>query len=162
MKEKAESCHNFQGRKNWNIPKHLARFAFTHSPQSTSSESSDALKVEVFPPDSTATRPFFTAILKPFRWLPSIPFSSTMTPLDSHIVQPPVPLSKDGPYQEWLCGTDRWVKALPKVNAKKLKGMWVDLRMDSDKEGWWPDLKPWKIGFWMEGVTLKIDEPEVL
>ena len=45
---------------------------------------------------------------------------------------------------------------------KKLKGMWVDFRSDSDKEGWWPDLKVWKIGLWMENVTLDLDEPEVL
>ena len=85
-----------------------------------------------------------------------------MTPLDSHLVQPPVPLSKEGPYQEYLCGTDRWVKALPKASTKKLRGMWVDVRSDSDKEGWWPDLKAWKIGLWMEDVTLDLDEPEVL
>ena len=48
------------------------------------------------------------------------------------------------------------------VNAKRMKGMWVDMKSDTDKKGWWPDLKPWKVGMWLEGVTLKLGEPDVL
>lgn len=163
------------GRKNWGIPKHLARFQFTRSP-------SGSLTVEVYPPDPTATHPFFTAHLQPFSYLPALPFSTSILPylgLDTHLIQPPLPAS-EAPGEEELAGTNQWLKTLPLLHTKSARGMWVQLKREQARKGeqsseadpllrgdaelrrWWPQLEPWKIGMWLEGATLVFKEPEVL
>ncbi len=176
-KGKAEVQH--VGRKNWNIPKHLARFSFTHPPTSANAPPA-VLKVDVFPPDEADSTPFFTATLKPFQWFPAIPFSTKACPwlgLNVHLVQPPLPAStKAG--EEILCGTDDWMKLLPYMATNKARGMWVDIKeskarkeVDGESQallggkgnkGWFPDVKPWKIGLWLEDATLIFDKPEIL
>jgi len=165
----------YNGRKNWNIPKHLARFSFTHPP-TTSSSSTEALKVEVFPPEPAVTTPFFTATLQPFQWAPSFPLNTKYLPIDASLVQPPLPGSKK-PGEEILYGTDRWVKVVPQFISKKARGMWVDvapkpgkaqatgdasepLLNGQDVSDWWPEFKPWKFGLWLEQTTLLFGEPE--
>ncbi|KAI9783153.1 MAG: hypothetical protein M1835_003880 [Candelina submexicana] len=172
-----ETCYN--GRKNWNIPKHLARFSFTHPP-TTGSAPSQALKVEVFPPEKADSKPFFTANLKPFRWFPAVPFSTKACPwlgLNVHLVQPPLPASgKAG--EEVSCGTDHWMKLLPYMATNKARVMWVDVKgakrgEESDaesqalldgkgNEGWFPDMQPWQIGLWLEDATLIFEKPQIL
>ena len=91
--------------------RHLARFKFT--PTDTSPAPSCPLKIEVFPDDPSATKPFFTAIIHPMRWLPSFPVSSGWLAYlrkDTDLVQPPLPKG-DTPE---LCGTYQW---------KRLKGV---------------------------------------
>ncbi|KAI9705816.1 MAG: hypothetical protein M1836_005222 [Candelina mexicana] len=172
-----ETCYN--GRKNWNIPKHLARFSFTHPP-TTGSAPPQVLKVEVFPPEEADSKPFFTANLKPFRWFPAVPFSTKACPwlgLNVHLVQPPLPASSKAG-EEILCGTDHWMKLLPYMATNKARLMWVDVngrkrREGADGEsqallnekgnkGWFPDMKPWQIGLWLEEVTLIFEKPEIL
>ncbi|OAK97761.1 hypothetical protein IQ06DRAFT_280464, partial [Phaeosphaeriaceae sp. SRC1lsM3a] len=86
----------YNGRLNWNIPKHLARFSFS-SPTSSSSSSSSSLSpltVRVFPPNSSpgdSTPPFFACTLQPFRWLPAIPVNTSYVPISLLMAQPPCP-----------------------------------------------------------------------
>lgn len=155
------------GRKNWGIPKHLARFSFTCPP------SGSLLKVEVFPPDPSATTPFFVAQLRPMRWAPSVPFSTKTAPyvgLDTHLVQPPLPASAEAGEEE-LAGTDGWLKTLPYLYSPRARLMWVDVRQPSGAEGnasrdagdvrsWWPTIRPWSIGLWLEDATIVFERPQ--
>ncbi|MCJ1417483.1 hypothetical protein MMC32_003827 [Xylographa parallela] len=122
------TCYN--GRLNWNIPKHLARFSFT-------SPSPGTTKVEVFPNDTTgdsiestaSMRPFFTGIYSPVSYIPRFPFSTRIAGylgIDFHLVQPPLPEgnAKDGE----LPGTTKWCKILPLQYSSKTSMIWVDLK----------------------------------
>ena len=145
-----ETCYN--GRHNWNIPKHLARFTFS-SPAGTPGP----LTLAVYAPDPSAKTPFFSATLTPFRWLPAIPLSTRFLPLSTTLAQPPVPAaaplpaagssgrggdggsnaaadananadaSADAPATDpaLLCGTQHW-RSMP-INAYSpaTRGMWV-------------------------------------
>ncbi|KAI9759298.1 MAG: hypothetical protein M4579_002427 [Chaenotheca gracillima] len=177
-----KTCYNanIQGRKNWGIPKHLARFVFTTPP--TISNSPKVLKVEVFPPDPAAEKPFLTATFQQMRYLPGVPLSTNIMPyigLDVRMSQPPLPASLN-PSEGELVGSDHWYRTLPAVYAPKAIAMWVDFRLpkakgnkgeDSAVDGeevtedlaaWWPDVKPWKFGLWVEDATLEFGEPEIL
>ncbi|KAF1946788.1 hypothetical protein EJ02DRAFT_335040 [Clathrospora elynae] len=90
----------YNGRLNWNIPKHLARFSFSAPPTLTSDQSflppspPQALTVQVFPPgthDGDGVPPFFAATLTPWKWVPSFPANTRLLPMWLGAVQPPVP-----------------------------------------------------------------------
>lgn len=138
----------YNGRLNWNLPKHLVRFTFTNL------NNPARIRVQVFPPDTTATSPFFTATVKPFRWLPSFPFSSKAL-----VINPPVPASgKDG--EEELCGTDKWVRTAMAFSCKNAKLCSTDVvqplgegEEDIALASWWPKVKPLKIGLCLEGAS---------
>ncbi|MCJ1282288.1 hypothetical protein MMC26_001611 [Xylographa opegraphella] len=122
------TCYN--GRINWNIPKHLARFSFT-------SQSPGTVKVEVFPNDTTgdstestaSARPFFTGIYSPVSYIPRFPFSTRIAGflgIDFNLVQPPLPEgnAKGGE----LPGTTKWCRILPLEYSNKTSMTWVDLK----------------------------------
>ncbi|KAK4493961.1 hypothetical protein PRZ48_015147 [Zasmidium cellare] len=145
----------FDGRKNWNIPKHLARFEFS-APLSRKGEAPPReLKVAVYPPDTAeggrVDAPFFKATLTPWRWLPAVPMSTKYLPLDSTLVQPPL-LQGDDPY---LAGTEKW-RVVPSLMVAKCRLMWVQMDHESTKtqdEHWPQQIKPWSFGIWMEEGT---------
>jgi hypothetical protein len=157
-----ESTHDcWIGRRNWNIPKHPARFTFEHL------NNPKRLKVQVFPPDTSIEIPFFTATLQPFTWTPSFTFSSKVGPylgMNTTLTQPPVPASeKEG--EEEIAGTNEWLRSYPVMTCKRAQACWVDVQRQSDDEhvvGWWPKVKPLKIGLWMENSILKIGVSEVV
>lgn len=170
------------GRKNWGIPKHLARFSFSHPPSGPKMMATKSLKVEVFPPNPSATTPFFVARLEPIRWAPSMPFSTKIAPymgLDVQLVQPPLQASEEAG-QEELTGSDGWLKTLPYLYSPKARLMRVDLQQPvsagnashqhaskpsqdvEDIQKWWPAIKPWSIGLWLEDSTLVFGKPERL
>ncbi|KAF2493662.1 hypothetical protein BU16DRAFT_464911 [Lophium mytilinum] len=181
-----DTCYN--GRANWNIPKHLARFSFSSPPVSATSPTPKSLTLAVYPPDPTSTIPFFSATLTPFTWLPAIPFSTRYMPLSAELGQPPLPAApraskvhsplsnsnkaKD-PYDitkdeaELLVGTERWCSMTNHAYSPKTRGMWVEVHSpaeeDAKKEAqrWWPQgIKPWKIGAWMEEAEIEIPAPK--
>jgi hypothetical protein len=150
------------GRRNWGIPKHLARFSFERL------ANPHCLKVQVFPPHPSIETPFFTTTLQPFTWIPPFSFASKIAPYlgyDLHLTQPPLPAS-DKPGEEEICGTDKWMKTLPIVVCKKAKGCWVSVQQpiegDDKSIRWWPKVEPFKMGLWLEGTDLTFGEPEVL
>ncbi|EJD35390.1 hypothetical protein AURDEDRAFT_175537 [Auricularia subglabra TFB-10046 SS5] len=90
----------FNGRRNWNVAKHLAKFSFT--PQG-----SNRTLVEVFDytEDPKVDAPFFAAIATAQRFLPALPFSTRWLGLEP-MVHPPIPAGpKDKPEE---VGTTEW------------------------------------------------------
>lgn len=188
------------GRKNWNIPKsvtpspcslfdcmeptltgsfarHLARFSFTPS-----GPDSKALKVEVFPADTSSTRPFFSASIQPINYTPSFPFSSTWLGylgMSTKILQPPLP---EGKPANVVVGTDKWMRSNPTIKSSKAKMVWIDIKQPDDvskhtgsgtgegdsllakkgNENWWPGLRRWHLGMYCPDAVLELDEPEIL
>ncbi|KAK4541140.1 hypothetical protein LTR36_008214 [Oleoguttula mirabilis] len=156
----------YNGRKNWNIPKHLARFEFSCELVAKGGKPSSQLTVSVFPSESPAANapetvvPFFHATLKPMNYVPAFPYPTKWTAalLSTTFVQPPLPTGED----ELMCGTQSWkifdaVAATPKARI-----IWVEASGDDavDRQGHWPDVKPWSIGLWLEDATLDIPAPE--
>jgi len=149
------------GRKNWNIPKHLARFEFSAPLATKGKPSPPKLTVSVFPHKSATgdtTKPFFHATLTRMSYLPSFPYSTRWTPLNTTLVQPPIPAGDDG----LLCGTDTWKAFEVVASTQKARLMWVKMGEEDEVErgGHWPDVKSWAIGLWLEDATLVVPEPE--
>lgn len=153
-----DTCYN--GRVNWNIPKHLARFEFSSPPTVKGQSPPSALDISVYPPSSFdnahPTTPFFKAKLTPSRYLPSVPLSTSWLPLSTILVQPPLPAGDD----LLLAGTDRWCTFA--ITAKTRKARLMAVRVDDVDEpsSSWPDVKPWSLGIWLEEATLDIPTPE--
>ncbi|KAH7034777.1 uncharacterized protein B0I36DRAFT_84049 [Microdochium trichocladiopsis] len=140
------TCWN--GRTNWNIPKHLARFTFTTNPTDNSTT------VEVFPHDTTddtanpsvqslgsesqpATVPFFRATFHPQRFVPSFPLSLSWISalgMDIGLVQPPLPGNQDASQGE-LPGTQRWCKIGPNQSTRNASIGWLDMKQTADDGG---------------------------
>jgi hypothetical protein len=160
--------------------RHIARFKFSLADAPLGSVPTPPLKIEVFPEDSSATEPFFTANILPIRWLPPFPCSFALAPyvgIDTHIVQPPLP---QGGSPE-LGGTDDWKKSQPLLSSRKTRLVWIDMRQPPSKSGtasggddeedallqrkpkdenWWPGIGRWHIGLWFEDAKLDLGEPE--
>ncbi|KAH9047329.1 hypothetical protein EDB84DRAFT_1619218 [Lactarius hengduanensis] len=90
----------WNGRENWNIPKHLARFKFVSTGPNTSSIEVSLLDAE---------KPFFTASLTD-SCLPAIPISPCLTTPFMALVQPPLVsgLPEDLTNDEWLSMAPRY------------------------------------------------------
>ncbi|KAI4251285.1 MAG: hypothetical protein LQ352_004947 [Teloschistes flavicans] len=152
----------YNGRKNWNIPKHIARFKYTGD------FCAPPFTVQLFPEDPTIETPFFTASLKPLSiWTPSFPFSSRITKwigLPDSFVQPPLP---EGEPKNIICGTDDWFKCQAKLYSPKTKLVWMDMKQPGKKSGearenWWPGIRRWQIGMWLQNAQLDLGDPEIL
>ncbi|KAL8711245.1 MAG: hypothetical protein Q9220_004390 [cf. Caloplaca sp. 1 TL-2023] len=154
----------FNGRKNWNIPKHIARF------KCTGNFSAPPFTIQLFPEDPANETPFFTASLKPLGfWTPSFPFSSKFLKrigVPSSMVQPPLP-SGEVESKDVVCGTDRWCKSEPVIYSPKAKLIWMDLKQPEQEgkkgsEHWWPGIKRWHVGVWLQNAQLDLGESEVI
>ena len=174
---------------DWNIPKHLARFAFTDLPD-------NAVAIAVYPNDVGGSPsesvpsqvPVFSAIYKPIPYLPSFPISTSVAKyvgLDISLVQPPLP-EGNGSAGE-LPGTQRWCQCLPLEYSQKTSLGWWDLKQgkaneldsllrgENDSrsggevvhENFWPGFGRWRIGMKMEDATIEFphgrywDEPRL-
>ena len=165
---------------DWNIPKHLARFAFTNLPDA-------AVAIAVYPHDThsspseslPSSTPIFSAIYKPIPYLPNFPLSTGMAKyvgMDISLVQPPLPEGNRS--LEELPGTQRWCQSLPLEYSKKASIGWWDLKQgeagEDDPllgrandhgngggkgyENFWPGLGRWRIGMKMEDATIEFPE----
>lgn len=168
------TCWN--GRKNWNIPKHLAQFEWTTNPDGSET-------VRVFPHDTNAdateatasTIPFFTATIKPVPYVPAFPMS--LKPLkylglDVTLVGPPLPQGNGS--QGELPGTDRWCAIHPGISTPRAMLASFDMKQPdhgldpeeakvkglSTEENFWPGLGRWQYGVKMENAT--VDFPEAV
>jgi hypothetical protein len=168
----------YNGRLNWNIPKHLARFSFSAPATPSGSSPPKALTVRVFPPgssDGDGTSPFFACTLTPWRWVPALPINSSYVPLSLMLAQPPCPEPAGrrtaaafeaeletpiDPYdispkneEAVLVGTERWC-GVGLVAKSWGRGCWVEMiktEGDGDEGKYWPKgLKPWSVGAWLE------------
>ena len=154
----------YNGRKNWNIPKHLARFEFSAPPVGQGEKPSKELTVSVCPPAGRedSDRPFFTATITPSKWLPAFPFSTAWLPMNVTLVQPPLPAGEN----ELLCGTEDWKMFRPKLFTKRARLMYASAAAgndDMDEDRHWPNssqVNPWSVGLWIEDATFEIPVPE--
>lgn len=149
------------GRKNWNIAKHLARFEFSAPSVAKGETTPKELTVSVFPPRSSTPQadvPFFKATLTPMRFLPTFPLSTKWMPLNTTLVQPPIPAAEDG----LLCGTEVWRMFEVVATTREAKLTWVKVTGEESvaREGYWPDVKPFNVGVWLENASLDIPVPE--
>ncbi|RSL84119.1 hypothetical protein CEP51_004122 [Fusarium floridanum] len=161
------TCYN--GRKNWNVPKHLARFDW--------SEDSDGItEVKVYPRDvnsaaetTPSETPFFQATFKQLRFAPSFPFQTNWINyigVESTLVLPPLP-ARDETHDE-LPGTDRWCAVVPRQWSPRCSLGWFDLSQHRDAEGrltgefenFWPGWGRWHLGFKMKDAVTIFDHPE--
>ncbi|ETS87245.1 hypothetical protein PFICI_01073 [Pestalotiopsis fici W106-1] len=160
-----KTCWN--GRKNWNIPKHLARFDFQDLPDGST-------KIRVYPHDTcdgasevqASNVPFFQAIVQPLRWAPPFPFSASWlgyAGLDISLVQPPLPEGNGS--QGELPGTDKWCKILPGQASNNTSLAWIDLSqrdeqgaLNGQNENFWPNLGRWQLGVKMENCDIDFGE----
>ncbi|KAK2054360.1 hypothetical protein LY76DRAFT_686692 [Colletotrichum caudatum] len=106
------TCWN--GRTNWNIPKHLARFDWTENDGGETS-------VKVYPYDTTgdpseskpAEKPWFQATFKQLS--PGVlPFSTDLYKIlgvNASLAQPPLPHAETA--SDELAGTDHWAATVP-------------------------------------------------
>jgi hypothetical protein len=141
----------YNGRLNWNIPKHLARFSFSAPPTEAGASPPETLTVKVFPPSSKngdGVGPFFACTLKPWRWVPSFPVSSKWLPLSTTLAQPPLPAApgfkqavedeiNGGKVDEYdvspkfepalLAGTDHWCTFPIDSYTPRARGCWVTM-----------------------------------
>ncbi|KAE8444574.1 hypothetical protein EG329_014498 [Mollisiaceae sp. DMI_Dod_QoI] len=174
-----KTCWN--GRNNWNIPKHLAHFNFVDLPNG-------GTQISVHPllPDASgknrieSSTPFFTTIFQPISYFPSFTCSTNWAKyvgLDLDLAQPPLP---EGQGVE-LVGTQRWCKIVPVETSKTTSLGWYDLRQRSEgagerdpllgadrggteglgEEEWenfWPGLGRWRIGIKMEDTVIGFPE----
>ncbi|KAI4161238.1 MAG: hypothetical protein LQ342_005029 [Letrouitia transgressa] len=160
-----DTCYN--GRKNWNIPKHLARFEYTNS------ISSPPFSVSLFPHDDPSSNtPFFTASVAPLGfWTPSFPFSSKFTKylgLSNVLLQPPLPEGKD---KEIEPGTEEFLKTEGDIFSKSAKIVWFDMKQPGggkkgddgkDRKNWWPGLGRWHLGIWLKEAELNLGPPDAV
>ncbi|KAF5009504.1 hypothetical protein FDECE_4293 [Fusarium decemcellulare] len=167
-----DTCYN--GRKNWNVPKHLARFAWT-------SNTDGSTTVQVYPHDTVANPdsasessspspvPFFQATFKPIRFAPSFPFKTTWVNylgFESTLVLPPLPAGSGS--QDELPGTDRWCSVVPQQSSSRCSLGWFDVAQHRDDEGkltgefdnFWPGWGRWQFGIKMDDAVIKFDHPE--
>ncbi|KAL8933691.1 MAG: hypothetical protein Q9216_006251 [Gyalolechia sp. 2 TL-2023] len=152
----------YNGRKNWNIPKHIARFKYTGD------FSAPPFTVQLYPEDPAIDEPFFTASLQHLGfWTPTFPFSTNFLKrlgFPNEMVQPPLP---EGEPKEVLCGTDAWYKLAGDIYSPKAKLVWMDLKQpgkeaDNERENWWPGIKRWHLGVWLQDAELDFGEPEAI
>ncbi|KAH7323452.1 hypothetical protein BKA65DRAFT_435334 [Rhexocercosporidium sp. MPI-PUGE-AT-0058] len=174
------TCWN--GRNNWNIPKHLADFEFKPLPNK-------AVRISVYPLETAGSgtqrvrskSPFFSAIYKPITYAPSFPLSTAAAKyvgLDLSLVQPPLPDGTDSSVAE-LVGTKQWRCVMPHEWSSKASLGWWDLKRGQASEedallggggdvqgdetshnNWWPGFSRWRIGILMENATIKFPEGE--
>ncbi|KAH6707940.1 hypothetical protein BKA61DRAFT_558607 [Leptodontidium sp. MPI-SDFR-AT-0119] len=172
------TCWN--GRNNWNIPKHLADFEFKPLPN-------NAVRISVYPlesPSSGSERmrsksPFFTAVYMPIGYAPSFPLSTAAAKyvgVDLTLVQPPLPSDINSSGVE-LVGTEQWCSVMPHEWSSKASLGWWDLKrgeateedallhtgrdteeQETGHENWWPGLSRWRIGLMMEDATINFPE----
>ncbi|KAM0326294.1 hypothetical protein ACHAQA_006892 [Verticillium albo-atrum] len=164
----SHTCWN--GRTNWNIPKHLAAFHWQDHPDGSTT-------IKVYPHDTGADAastaeatpsqtPFFQTTFRPTPYVPSFPISMSLFKhlgVDATLVQPPLPRGEGS--QDELPGTDRWCAVVPDQSSRKSSIGWFDLRQaDEDgnvvgqHENFWPGFWRWHIGVKMEDADIEFGE----
>lgn len=156
----------YNGRLNWNIPKHLARFSFSGQTTPECASSPAPLIVQVFPPgtcEGDNVPPFFACTLTPWTWVPAVPVNTRCLP-SVVFVQPPLPeasahqeaveiVSMDPELDQYdldtqneaaiSVGTDGWCSFDVTAEVSRARGCWVEYPMKDksknvgDKENTW-------------------------
>ncbi|KAK8045632.1 hypothetical protein PG993_005656 [Apiospora rasikravindrae] len=165
------------GRMNWNIPKHLAKFDWTE-------EEDGSTTVKVYPFDTTgdptesgpAPLPFFQTTFSPI--LGGLPFSTDLYEwigINATLAQPPLPANPDTPHGE-LAGTQQWRAVVPgQASDRSSIGMFDMGQGQGDAVGntgknavgdevfpnFWPGMPSLTLGLRMENAKISFGEPEI-
>ncbi|KAG9030490.1 hypothetical protein FRB95_003885 [Tulasnella sp. JGI-2019a] len=138
------------GRKNWNIPKHLANFDFVQEGKQT--------RLSVKLPEST--EPFFDALFSPLPTLFALPASTSILGQYMQVIQPPLPASPD---ERGVIATTSHTAITPilkgSVKLASLKGNMSDGMLANGID--FPAVVPWRFGFQMLDGTTEFGLPEV-
>ncbi|GAB1521184.1 hypothetical protein RhiTH_004275 [Rhizoctonia solani] len=149
------------GRRNWNIPKHLAKFEFT--PETPSDPLSPTV-ISVYPSLSDSPTPdfspdpIFRTRVVPSRYLPKFPLNLSRIPraiLDARLIQPPL----TDPV-----GTEKWCMVNPGY-AGQAQVMYPEPGLERGRYGdgiGFPDLQPMSIGLWWPKVEIQFPLAEIL
>jgi len=166
----------YNGRKNWNIPKHLAKFAFTPS-----ETTSGGMEIRVYAPThidgqqntTFNEKPFFAALVQPSMLpIPALPLNLKYSPINLVLVQPPLEES-DSVEKDGLVGAKRWCSILPNFVGKVKPISVSGLLENNSSEGGaskspkqiangidFPDFSPYRIGIHWPKATLNFPEPK--
>ncbi|KAK8097631.1 uncharacterized protein PG998_013117 [Apiospora kogelbergensis] len=165
------------GRLNWNIPKHLAKFDWTDEPDGSTT-------VKVYPFDTTgdaaesgpAALPFFQTTFTPV--LGGLPFSTDLYEwigINATLAQPPLPGNAASRYGE-LAGTARWRAVVPgQASRRSSLGLFDMDQGRGDQVGdtgrnpvgdeffrnFWPGTPGLALGLKMENADISFGEPEI-
>ncbi|PTB62588.1 hypothetical protein BBK36DRAFT_60611 [Trichoderma citrinoviride] len=162
------SC--FNGRTNWNTPKHLARFVWDHHPDGSTT-------IQIFPHDDPrnadesqpSATPLFTTTFKPMPLVPRFPFATSWVDhlgFNTTLVMPPLPAG-GGTYGE-LPSTSRWISLVTKQFCKRSTVGWYDVRQPEEAReslcggsgNFLPWLGRWQVGLKMEDADLTFEVPD--
>ncbi|KAL7898639.1 hypothetical protein HDV63DRAFT_358160 [Trichoderma sp. SZMC 28014] len=160
------SC--FNGRTNWNVPKHLAKFVWDHHPDGSTT-------IKIYPHDDPSNadesqpsaRPFFQTVFKPMPLVPRFPFATSWMDrlgFNTTLAMPPLP-SGNGTYGE-LPSTNRWIKLETKQYCSRSTAGWYDVQQPDagaacgGHENFLPWLGRWQVGVKMEDAFLSFDVPQ--
>lgn len=166
--------------KDWNIPKHLARFDWTTNPDGGES-------VKIYPYDTGSAsaaaqetgpseQPFFSMTFKPT--LPvQIPFTTDvfgwLGMQAATLGHPPLPQGK-GVYDE-LAGTDFWAHTVFGLKGSRASVGVMDLKQgnedevgstgrnavgDENYDNFWPGLPRWNVALKLNNATISFSDPE--
>ena len=130
----------------------MARFEWSMS-------QSGERSVAVYPVDEangTNTVPFFSATLTPMNWCPNFPISTRYLPLDTTLVQPPLPTGE----AVYLAGTDTWKLCRLVASAKRAKLIWAEVHSPDVEAQHWPQVQPWSLGVFLQKGELTIKKPD--
>ncbi|KAI4162933.1 MAG: hypothetical protein LQ342_003444 [Letrouitia transgressa] len=139
------------GRRNWNIPKHLARFEFVLSdPKNPHSPPASVKVFSVAPSNLTVTdgapgnnvgpesldkgAPFFAARFQCVPYFPAFPFRSSWMSyfgFPSGLLQPPIPVGEPPALE---MGTETWKYSQPALTTGKAKLFWIDMKQEDGGE----------------------------
>ncbi|KIW02466.1 uncharacterized protein PV09_06274 [Verruconis gallopava] len=168
---------NWNGRVNWNIPKHLAKFVWTDNTDGSSS-------VKIYPYDTTgdphestpATLPFFQASFSPVTPTIPLPINTDILRylgLSPPLIQAPLPAG-DGSYGE-LPGTTQWAETLLGMSSDfSTPGIFDMYQGAGDEVGdsgfnavgdeyfpnFWPNIPRYNVGIKMENATISFPVPD--
>lgn len=166
------------GRRNWNIPKQLARFTFTpEDPSDPYSPTVAAVYPSLTPPSAltaSATEseftqePVFRTRLVPSRRLPTFPLNLARVPsviLDPRLFQ--APLSPAPSEDSALVGTEKWCTIAPSF-AGEVRVLYPEPGLGEgvtaqfgDGVGF-PDVKPLSVGLWWPKANILFTAPVIL
>jgi hypothetical protein len=144
------------GRRNWGIPKKVARFSFIPSDPGSSLPHK---RIEVYNPDEE--KPFFAVDLKSAAWGATLPMmvSTLLSPIDLHLVQPPLPKG-----EAERVGTERWWGVVPYLRGKAGVA-WGSGGLEGGNWGddvSFPRVKPWSLGLWWKNVDVCFPQGEAV
>ena len=137
------------GRKNWNIPKHLAKFNVLDQPDG-------AVAFSVSLPEATA--PFFDAILRPAPYFGRLhfPYNSNVTGPYLTLYQPPLPAGTE----DYAVGTEKWTKFKPLFKSKSSLSR-ISGRLLGDGKAF-PQVDPHTVGMYLEDLDMTFGEADFM